>query len=358
MSSRRRTPRINKRRDPKRPERRIRLIEDHAGDLCAGLRVLVSVTDAVIEDIVAEHAAETVIWRRYAWRNRPATPWPPEGTCDAALLQMPREKRAFEMQLHAATARLAPGGTLWVFGANDEGIRSAPRLMKNLYEDIDTVAIKARHRLLSARERVETIGLRPDIEDWRETIGLAVPLGPEDVRKMKFVSYPGVFAEGRLDAGTELLLQNLPGDAIRSHVLDFGCGIGVIAAALQERQRGIRTVLLDVDSVALHAAGQNLPGATCAAGDGWGALEEARIRERFDLIATNPPFHSQRDEDFALMRNLIAGAPSHLLPRGRLVLVTQRTIGVGRLFDQAFPGRARLLAEDRRYQVWTGAMPG
>ena len=66
---------------------------------------------------------------------------------------------------------------------------------------------------------------------------------------LKVVSLPGVFSHGRLDRGTELLLEHL--DKLPSgHLLDFGCGAGVLGAAVKRRYPHNSVTMLDVDAFA------------------------------------------------------------------------------------------------------------
>ncbi|MBS7676150.1 methyltransferase, partial [Vibrio cholerae] len=66
---------------------------------------------------------------------------------------------------------------------------------------------------------------------------------------LKVVSLPGVFSHGRLDRGTELLLEHL--DKLPSgNLLDFGCGAGVLGAAVKRRYPHNTVTMLDVDAFA------------------------------------------------------------------------------------------------------------
>jgi 16S rRNA (guanine1207-N2)-methyltransferase len=74
--------------------------------------------------------------------------------------------------------------------------------------------------------------------------GIRLPLaeGP-----LKVISLPGVFSHGRLDRGSALLLEHL--DKLPSgHLLDFGCGAGVLGAAVKRRYPHNQVTLLDVDA--------------------------------------------------------------------------------------------------------------
>ncbi|MFP3560842.1 methyltransferase, partial [Paraburkholderia sp. SIMBA_049] len=58
---------------------------------------------------------------------------------------------------------------------------------------------------------------------------------------------------GRLDRGTALLLRHLDGLPC-GHVLDFGCGAGVLGATVKRRYPQSRLTLLDVDAFAVAAS--------------------------------------------------------------------------------------------------------
>lgn len=302
-------------------------------------------TDGAMVRALTDGGAEVSSWNRLALDGKPATAWPADGAFDGAVLRLPRGWAAFEMALHALAARLPSGAPLWIVGSNDEGITSAPKRFDGLVDGVETLAIKRRARVLETRRTAASA--RGNLEDWREIIAVPVPgLG----EPLDLVSYPGLFAHGRLDAGTECLLQVLPEIAPGTAVLDFGCGAGVIARAVRERVPDARLTLLDVDAVALHAARRNVPDAEVVLSDGLSGLG---ARERFGLILSNPPLHRGKDEDFGMLEALVAGTKQYLKLRGSLVAVTQRTAGVGTLFKTAF-GHADLLLETPQFQVWKG----
>lgn len=280
-------------------------------------------------------------WNRWAYDGRPAQPWPPEGAFPGAVLRQPRGWGAFAMTLHALAVRLPAGAPLWIYGGNDEGITSVAKHLDDLFGEPETLAIKRRARVLELRRTAAPA--RGALEDWRETVM---------VGDAELVSYPGLFAHGRLDPGTELLLGALPTIYADQSVLDFGCGAGVIAHAVRRRVPAVRLTLLDIDSVALHAARQNVADAAHVLSDGWSALPAKRD---FDLILSNPPLHRGKEEDFGALDALVRGAKDRLKPRGALIAVVQRSAGVGTLFTSVFR-TATTLAETPQYQVWRGAV--
>lgn len=281
-------------------------------------------------------------------------PWPRPAACAAAILRLPRAKDELDMMLHAAAATVVPGGVIAVHGANDEGIRSVASRMEALLGSAQTLDQRAHCRVIVATRPAVVAGLKPRLSDWRQQTRLTVA-GTE----RGWVSYPGLFAKGSLDAGTALLLSALTdlgplgsATAETPRVLDFGCGTGIIAAHVQGRYPSSRIEITDVDSLAIQAALENVPTATAhtvAALDDLGP-------GRFDLIVSNPPIHSGRDEDYTVLARLITQSGTRLTPRGRLVIVVQRRVPVEPWLTVAYAQVAKL-AEDTRFTVWHATKP-
>lgn len=134
----------------------------------------------------------------------------------------------------------------------------------------------------------------------------------------------GVFAAHGLDPGTALLIESLEVNGAR-RILDLGCGWGALGLAAAKSAPEARVVLTDVNQRAARLARRNLErnGATNAEVR-VGSLFAPVAGERFDLILTNPPFHAGRE----LVLQLLAEAPDHLEPGGRLLLVGKGSQGI------------------------------
>jgi 16S rRNA (guanine1207-N2)-methyltransferase len=263
------------------------------------------------------------VWHRTAHGGRPASAWPPRGPYDGIALRLPRTSAELTMTLHALGARLASGGRLVLAGLNDEGIRPAGRRLSEVFADVEDHGGRGHGRVYTARS--PRSGLRGELDDWAETHdGLT--------------SWPGLFAHGRVDAATALLLAHLP--ELGEQVLDLGCGIGIVARALVAR--GHRVDASDVDALAVEATRRNAPSATVHLADGIPA-------GTWDAIVTNPPLHRGADRDPSWITRLLATAPDHLRPGGGLVLVTRASIPVPAL---AVRQRSARLATDGRATVW------
>jgi 16S rRNA (guanine1207-N2)-methyltransferase len=304
-------------------------------------------TGVVEEGLGADHTVTA--WRRVASPSRPASEWPAEGPFDAATLRLPRSREALELALHALAGRLRPGAPLLVHGANDEGIKGAMRRVREAVGGVETLDARRHCRVLVARmPPTPPPGLRPDLADWRRTQTLDLPGGP-----LELVSYPGVFAKGGLDAASELLLRALPPLEAGSHVLDYGCGIGVLGAGLLQASSDLRLQCIDADALAARATRENLPTAQVRCGASWGSLP---AYTRYDRIVSNPPIHRGKDRDYTVLQRLITGAGARLLDSGELWMVVQRQVPVHDSLQQEF-ALIEVAAETTRFRVWRARQP-
>ncbi len=298
-------------------------------------------------DALASFDHEVTVWNRRALCGESGDPWPPPGPFRTVALRLPRDKGELAMGTHAAASVLRRGGRLLVYGANDEGVQAALPSLSELFLEVSTLAVGGRCRVIGGVRPAETRGLKGTLEEWKSVLRLDYPGLPP-----VWVSYPGIFAHGRLDGGTRLLLDALPPLARGSRVLDYGCGSGVVGHVARTRGEEVAVELLDVDAVALEAARENVPGCRIHLEDGLPQVELGF----YDAIFSNPPFHRGKAEDPEMIVSLIKGAPVLLGPTGMLLFVAQRRLQMKGPLERSFQD-VTVLAEDRTFRVWKGEKP-
>ena len=142
-----------------------------------------------------------------------------------------------------------------------------------------------------------------------------------------FRSDAGVFSGGKIDRGTELLLDALeigPWEL----TLDLGCGYGAIGTIAARLSEGGHVILTDVNERAVALARKNV--ATNGVGNAevrLGTLYEPVAGLAFDHILCNPPIRAGRK----VVDGIVAEAPTHLLEGGRLWLVARTRQGADSL---------------------------
>ena len=161
-----------------------------------------------------------------------------------------------------------------------------------------------------------------------------------------------VFATRAIDAGTLLLLRNLPDRALQS-VLDLGCGYGALGLPVAARFPETRALLVDRDLLAVRAAAHNaralaLGNVEVRASLGYRDLFEG---VRFDLVLCNIP---ARIGGRAIAYFLDVGR-SLLSAKGELRAVVIRDLR--EQVESSDVGGLRLVAEGRNHLVYS-APPG
>ena len=154
---------------------------------------------------------------------------------------------------------------------------------------------------------------------------------------------PGVFVPRQRTAllVDEVVALVRPG----SVVVDLGCGVGAIAAAVLARVPGVEVYAVDVDPAAVTCARHNLPPERVFEGDLYAGLPTG-LRGGVDVVAANAPYvptdaialmpREARDHEhrvaldggadgLAVQRRVIAEAPAWLRPGGHVLVETGRS---------------------------------
>jgi len=307
-------------------------------------RVLVAgAGEAELATRLAARGATVTTWDRLAGPGRRARPWPEAGEVDEVLIRLPRARASFEMALHAVATKLAAGGALWVFGKNDEGIRSAPSRIEALFDDVVVADARGHGRIFHARRKLDLAGLKATLAEWRSVVPIELPGG-----ERPWVTYPGLFARGGVDAATAFLLESLPRFPEGSRVLDYGCGTGIIGAALEQRGERIELDQLDADALAVEAAGENLPRASTWLGFHLGDIPPTI---RWHRVVSNPPIHESVVRSYRVLEELAAELGGRLENGGEAWLVCQRQVPIAALFGAA-GFKTQVHAERSAFRVW------
>ena len=308
-------------------------------------RVLLANDHAGMASLLRREDIDLTVWnRRAGGAAAVASPAPPDGPFDVALLRLPKVKAELEMAAHQVLSRVRDAGRLIIYGGNDEGARTIAKRLAELDPNAETLASESHGRVV-ALTRSADASIRVDLSDWKQTNPIVIA-----DREHPWVSYPGLFAGGTLDDATALLIANLQPLPATARVLDFGCGTGVISAAVLDRTPEAEISALDIDTLALEAVRENVPSATRLIGTN---LDPAPVK--LDLIVSNPPIHDGIAESLGVVQALIKRAPKLLRRNGRLLLVVQRRIPLQHDLSAAFK-TVDIVADDGRFRVWSAGL--
>ena len=286
------------------------------------------------------HAGDqAVLEGRFAGRSQYGVE-PPAGAFDSAVLFLPKSRELAAYLLNALASRLA-GRALYLVGEKRGGIEGAAKLLQ---------AFGKPRKLDSARHcqlwqvTVDQAPQATPLQSLAQRFELALEDGP-----LQVVSLPGVFSHGRLDRGTALLLKHL--DNLPSgHMLDFGCGAGVLGATVKRRYPHNRVTLLDVDAFAVAAsrltlAANGLEGEVIS-GDG---IDAAPLN--LSLILSNPPFHTGVHTNYQASENLLRKLAVHLRKGGEMRLVANSFLRYQPLIEGAL-GNCQIRDEAEGFRIY------
>lgn len=256
-------------------------------------------------------------------------------TADLNILHYPKAKDRLSWWIERIVSRMAPGQRLWIVGDNHSGIKSLPKRLKDNYEVTKLDA--ARHCLLF--EVSATRAITPE-EQWTAY----------DWDGLHCFALPGVFSAGRLDKGTQVLMNVLP--EFRGNIMEFGSGCGVITAALA-RQPGVNRVdAIEIDLLAVRSSRKTLRAnqLESKAQTHWSAGTRCLEPQKYDAIVTNPPFHQGVRTAYVPTEQFFNEAHHWLKPGGQLIWVVNDFLYYEGQLDRCF-SRPKELSRERGFKV-------
>lgn len=231
------------------------------------------------------------------------------------MLLAPRQRDEARALLARAVEACAPGGVVLACAGNKSGGRP---LQDDLARLAGPVRVLSKHHCRASWTQPLQGPADPALlAEWKQLDA------PRPILDGRYLSRPGLFAWDRADAGSQLLLEQLPAD-LAGAAADLGAGWGYLGAELLARCPGIHSLdLFEAEARALALARRNLADAKVPVRFHWQDVA-AGVPGRYDLVLCNPPFHQGRADQPELGRAFIAAASAALAPGGRLWLVANR----------------------------------
>ena len=248
----------------------------------------------------------------------------PPARIDVLLVRVPKSLALLEDQL----LRLAPGvhaDTVVVgTGMVTEIHTSTLKLFERILGPTRTSLAVKKARLILATPDPQ---LAPAPSGWPVTYTLPADdatLGT--AAGLTVTNEAGIFSAERLDIGTRFLLQHLPARTGPEHVVDLGCGNGIVGTAAALANPDAEITFADESHQALASTRTTFQASGSPAkarfllGDGLTSLTPGSV----DLVLNNPPFHSHQATTDAAARRMFADSRTALRPGGQLWVVGNR----------------------------------
>jgi 16S rRNA (guanine1207-N2)-methyltransferase len=272
---------------------------------------------------------------------------------NVVIIQIPKGRLLARRWLVQAFNALGLNGNLYLVGPNHWGIQSVIKDAQALYGTGRILAYKKGNRVAHFIKR----SIEKPVPDWTNAAGIKPHTWMEFSITLEDHSYairslPGIFSCDHLDEGTKMLLDSAqisPG----AKVLDAGCGYGIIGLFAAVNGSGI-VHLVDNNLLAIAASQETLSlnrinNAHVYLGD----LINPVLPDKYDLILSNPPFHTGMAVDYQIAHALIEASHQALNPAGRLIIVANRFIRYDRLIRDIF-GNISILAQSGKFHILSG----
>ncbi|ABK46187.1 16S rRNA m(2)G 1207 methyltransferase [Magnetococcus marinus MC-1] len=265
------------------------------------------------------------------------------------LMELPQGKEAAKLAIEEALASLPPEGKLWLFGDKESGIQPLPKYWSNGH----TILNKGHLKLVQLNKTSQ----------WQDQPSKKKPILPTRVEGEPFYHYqngdvtlatlPGLFSWAEPDAASLMLLQALQHQRMY-HLLDWGCGCGLIGTTLAKHHPTLQVTLSDdmvrATRCSTESVRLNQLQARCQVilEDGIGP----HLRNQgFDTIVTNPPFHRGQSLNREVALEFIGDAVKILERGGALWLVANSFLDYGPILQASFK-KVETVLRDSRFIVW------
>ena len=171
-------------------------------------------------------------------------------------------------------------------------------------------------------------------------------------RDFSISNHANVYSREKLDMGARYFIENLPDVAKNSHVIDLGCGNGVIGLTVLAQQPTAQIQFFDESHMAITCAeiniNTNLPdlAAQCQfhLNDCLTNVESNSV----DLILCNPPFHQQTATTDHIAWQMFKDSHRVLKKGGELRIIGNRQLAYHIKLKRLF-GNEKLIASNDKF---------
>ncbi|MGR5210304.1 methyltransferase [Vibrio rotiferianus] len=267
----------------------------------------------------------------------------PENT-DLVLMQLPKSNRHLIWLLSQLRKALPASCPIVAVNKAKEIHTSTLKLFEKYLGETKTSLAWKKHRLVFSKATAQ-----PVIEVDPMTIWGV------DGENIELKNLPNVYSGESLDLGARFMLQHLPQDPTLKHIIDLGCGNGVLSVKIGQLNPQAHLTCVDESFMAIESAKQNLIdnlGDTrdiqCIANN----CLDGFTPDSAYMVMCNPPFHQQQAITDHIAWQMFCDAKQILNQGGKLQVIGNRHLGYDAKLKRLFGDKnVKLVASNSKFVI-------
>ena len=265
----------------------------------------------------------------------------PEQAFDLILIKIPKSLALLEHQLYQLRSHLHSKTQIIAAGMTRNIHKSTLKLCESIIGPTTTTLAWKKSRLIQVnRDPRLNLGDSPYPDNFILEIN----------RELTIQSHANVFSREKLDAGTRLMIENIPAADRYSQIADLGCGSGILGVVAAEINPQAELTFVDESYMAVTSARENFAKA-------FSKNRKARFKvtnclqgieaESIDLILNNPPFHQQYSVGDTIAWQMFGESRDALKTGGELWVVGNRHLAYHAKLKKIFGNCAQVASNGK-----------
>ncbi|WCE29076.1 methyltransferase [Vibrio sp. SCSIO 43137] len=263
---------------------------------------------------------------------------------DLVLFKLPKSNRLLTWQLSQLRARLDSNCPVIAVNKAKDIHSSTLKLFEKHLGTTQTSLAKKKHRLVFSKADSKAGAMINPVTEWQV-----------DGENYHLKNYPNVYSGESLDLGARFMLNHIPSNDRYKHIIDLGCGNGVLSVKAAQQNPQAKITCVDESFMAVESAKLNLQAAlgeehnssfvanNCL--DGFAA-------ESADLVLCNPPFHQQNAITDHIAWQMFCDAKHVLNNNGQLLVIGNRHLSYDNKLSRLFgKQQVKLIASNRKFVI-------
>ena len=235
---------------------------------------------------------------------------------DLVLMQIPKNNRMLTWQLQQLRQSMTAKCPIIAVNKAKEIHSSTLELFEDYLGETKTSLAWKKHRLVFSNANATNPATIAEAVCWS--------VDNEDI---DLLNYPNVYSGERLDQGARFMLEHIPVDPELRHIIDLGCGNGVLSVKAAQLNPEARITCVDESFMAVESARRNLEvnlgkerqfqfiANNC--------LDGFKKHSSY-LVLCNPPFHQGQAITDHIAWQMFCDAKHILCKEGKLLVIGNR----------------------------------